>query len=278
MAKPGNGSAVSRKATTASDATTPSTAHLDTTASAADVVVAVDADSADAATTPALELGAELLCESFESNEAVLGTVTAIDGQEVELHLADLATDWLVGLDRIDVAAGTWIHVAEDYPAPGTDLDFDTARRPWLALKPVGDVVETHVAPADLDGVDALAASLVGDDAAAITVPFATTAPQLAVGEPIGAEVLSGAILDVSFVEDPEVVAPAPAPAPQPHHPGDGWALCRVNGPGSVSGHWIVQSTGATASSARPGDIGYFTEATLAKFQRIGHGDLLTRL
>ena len=272
---PRNGGPV-RKVQAAPTATLPLGAPVDVAATAD---VAAGASSAGTAThSTTLAIGAELLCEPFENGAAVLGTVISIDDNGAELSLADLGTTWPVGLDRIDVNAGTWEHVASDYPVVGEEPLFDTARRPWLTVAappvaPSGAVdlrdaaaqfaklSEAAARLAEPEALSAIVAPLVSVDGAAVNVPLASTAPRLA---------------------EPEVIAPIaplnPAPVAAPGHPGPGWVLCRVTGLGTVSGDWIRQSDGRQLGVARSGDVGFFTVATVAKFKSIGLIGVLTPL
>ena len=273
------------RALAASDALSLAEAPVDTLASAE-----VSTGSADVVSAPVdapltgLSVGAELLCEPFETGAAAMGTVASIEGEEVELLLVDHGTTWPVTLACIDVAAGTWEHVAADYPVPGSEPVWDAGHRPWLASTPaaVAAVIEAPALPAEaivepagdaaaLATLASLVAPLVGVDGTAINVPLATTAPQLAEPESVAPAFPSPEELRASMLETAMTALLV-------NHPGPGWALCRVNGPGSISGTWIQQSTGKHLSVARPDDVGFFTEATLTKFDRIGHGDLLTRL
>ena len=264
---PRNGGPV-RKAQTAPSTTLPLGAPVDDSATADVATGALDAVTGSSSAT--IAIGAELLCEPFETGAAVLGTVASIDGESVELTLADLGSTWPVGLDRIDVDAGTWKHVADDYPAVGDKPLFDAARRPWLAVAahvvvPVADVValaktgasELKEAASQFAKLADLVAPLVGVDGAPVGVPLATTAPALA---------------------EPEQITKAAPPVVPAGHPGDGWLLCRVAGLGNVSGDWIRQSDGRHSGIARHGDVGFFTCATVTKFERNGQADLLTRL
>jgi hypothetical protein len=221
-----------------------------------------------------LAIGAELLCEPFETGAAVIGTVVSIDDNSAELTLADLGTTWPVGLDRIDVNAGTWEHVADDYPVVGDKPLFDAARRPWLTIAAPTDassgaadlrdaaaqfatLSEATARLAEPEALAAVVAPLVGIDDAPVEVPLAMTAPHLA---------------------EPEPIAKAAPPVAPLRHPGAGWILCRVTGLGSVSGDWIRQNDGRQLGVARSGDVGFFTAATVAKFKSIGLAGVLTPL
>jgi hypothetical protein len=80
-------------------------------------------------------IGMELICEVFETGQAAVGKVIGQDDRWVRLRIDDLERDWLVRPDRIDLAKGTWQHVAADYPAIAEQSDFDAEFRPAKTVK-----------------------------------------------------------------------------------------------------------------------------------------------
>jgi hypothetical protein len=77
--------------------------------------------------------GMELYCERFETGASVVGKVLGVEDRWVRVRIEELSHDWLVLRERIDLAKGTWEHLAADYPAPAEDAEFDKLYRPAKA-------------------------------------------------------------------------------------------------------------------------------------------------
>lgn len=74
--------------------------------------------------------GMELICEAFETGGSVVGVVRGQDTKHTRVEIAEIGREWLILNHRIDLAKGTWQHVAADYPAIGAEPDFDAQYRP----------------------------------------------------------------------------------------------------------------------------------------------------
>jgi hypothetical protein len=98
-------------------------------------------------------VGMELYCEMFETGEAVTGKVIGADDRWVRLKLDEIGREWLVRPDRIDLAKGTWQHLAADYPQIAADPEFDREFRP--TLPPKGPSVSTSEIGAAADKLKA---------------------------------------------------------------------------------------------------------------------------
>jgi hypothetical protein len=94
--------------------------------------------------------GMELLCEKFETGGAVVGKVLGVETRWVRVRIDELGRDWLILKERIDLAKGSWEHVAADYPAPAEEADFDRQFRPSKASGDAGMVEKVADAAAKL--------------------------------------------------------------------------------------------------------------------------------
>jgi hypothetical protein len=81
------------------------------------------------------DVGMELLCANFEGGITVAAKVIGRDERWVRVRIEELDRDWLVRPERLDLAKGTWEHVAADYPAAAEDKEFDALYRPAKIVK-----------------------------------------------------------------------------------------------------------------------------------------------